>query len=54
MEEGKDTPFTSAKYTAQGEETSLLIDIKQDDWNKAASGSYSDTVTFTISYADSE
>ena len=54
LEEGKDTPFTSAKYTAQGEETSLLIDIKQDDWNKAASGSYSDTVTFTISYADSE
>ena len=54
LEEGKDTLFTSAKYTAQGEETSLLIDIKQDDWNKAASGSYSDTVTFTISYADSE
>ena len=54
LEEGKDTPFTSAKYTAQGEETSLLIDIKQDDWNKAESGSYSDTVTFTISYVDNK
>ena len=34
------------------EATPLTISIKQDDWNKAPSGDYSDTVTFTISYVD--
>lgn len=44
--------FTSAKYTAAGQETPLTIDIAKDEWNRAAAGSYSDTVTFTVSYVD--
>ena len=44
--------FTSAKYTAAGQETPLTIAIAKDEWNKAAAGSYSDTVTFTVSYVD--
>ena len=46
------TPFVSARYHTAGEATPLTISIKQDDWNKAPSGDYSDTVTFTISYVD--
>lgn len=46
------TPFVSARYHTVGEATPLTISIKQDDWNKAPSGDYSDTVTFTISYVD--
>lgn len=46
------TPFVSARYHTAGEETPLTINIKQDDWNKAPSGDYADTVTFTISYVD--
>lgn len=54
LEEGQDRPFTQKNYTTQGSETPLTIHIKQADWDKAASGAYSDTVTFTISYVDSE
>ena len=46
------TPFVSARYHTAGEATPLTISIKQDDWNKAPSGDYSYTVTFTISYVD--
>lgn len=46
------TPFVSARYHTAGEATPLTISIKQDDWNKAPSGDYSDTVIFTISYVD--
>lgn len=54
LEEGQSTPFIKKSYTKEKEGTSLTINIKQDDWNQAASGAYSDTVTFTISYVDSE
>lgn len=47
-----ETAFTSATYLATGEKTDLTININADDWNKAYAGSYSDTVTFTVSYAD--
>ena len=42
--------FTSAQYTTAGQETPLTIDITQAAWNAAFAGSYSDTVTFTVSY----
>ena len=42
--------FTSADYLAVGDKTDLTINITQDDWNKAAAGAYTDTVTFTVSY----
>ena len=45
-----ETAFTSATYLATGEKTDLTINITADDWNKAYAGSYSDTVTFTVSY----
>ena len=44
--------FTSARYTTAGQETPLTIDITQEAWNTAFAGSYSDTVTFTVSYID--
>lgn len=42
--------FTSAQYTTAGDKTDLTIDITQEAWNAAFAGSYSDTVTFTVSY----
>lgn len=42
--------FTSAQYTAAGQETALTIDIAQAAWDAAFAGSYTDTVTFTVSY----
>ncbi len=44
--------FTSAVYLATGDATDLTINILQDDWDQAYAGSYSDTVTFTVSYED--
>lgn len=45
-----DKAYTTASYLAAGDKTDLTIKIAQDDWNKAAAGHYSDTVTFDISY----
>ncbi len=42
--------FTSGVYTKAGDRTDLTINISQEDWNAAYAGSYSDTVTFTVSY----
>lgn len=42
--------FTGAQYTTAGDKTDLTIDITQDEWNAAFAGDYSDTVTFTVSY----
>lgn len=42
--------FTSATYTALGEQTNLTVNIAKDDWNKAYAGEYEDTVTFNIDY----
>lgn len=44
--------FTSADYTAAGQETPLTISITKDAWNTAFAGNYSDTVTFTVSYEE--
>ena len=44
--------FTSGTYLKDGDKTELTINITQDDWKKAYAGSYSDTVTFTVSYED--
>lgn len=44
--------FTAQQYTAAGQETPLTIDITQAAWNAAFAGSYSDTVTFTVSYVN--
>ncbi len=35
-----------------GESGDLRIDIAQEDWDKAYAGSYSDTVTFNVSYGE--
>lgn len=45
-----DGAFTSAQYTTAGQETPLTINITQAAWNAAFAGQYSDTVTFTVSY----
>ena len=45
-------PFTSATYLTEGDKTELSIHITAEDWNAAYAGSYSDTVTFTITYED--
>lgn len=49
----KDGPaFTYAAYTTAGDKTELTINISQASWDAAYAGSYSDTVTFTISYVE--
>ncbi len=48
------TAFTSASYQTAGDTTALKIDITQEAWDAAFAGSYSDTVTFTVSYVDAE
>ena len=47
------TAFDSGEYTKAGQSTKLTIDISKKDWEEAAAGTYSDTVTFTISYGTS-
>ena len=42
-------PYT---VTAQYAKFALSIEIGEEDWNKAYAGSYSDTVTFNVSYED--
>lgn len=46
------TVFTSAKYNEKDQSTALKINITEADWAAAYAGSYSDKVTFTISYGD--
>lgn len=53
-EKGTTDQFISASFTAAGEEKELTINITEDNWNKAAAGSYSGTVTFTISYGQAD
>ncbi len=48
------SPFDGHTYTKTGEETELTIAIAQEDWNRAASGEYSTSVIFHISYEDKE
>lgn len=42
-------PFTSQKYIKAGEETPLTISILQEDWDQAAGGTYTASITFEIS-----
>lgn len=44
--------FTSEQYETAGDSTALTIEITQEAWNAAYAGEYSDTVTFTVSYAE--
>ena len=44
---GNDLIFDTA-----GQAFAMEIQITEDDWNKAYAGSYSDTVTFNVSYED--
>ena len=39
-------------FDTAGEAFAMTIEITEDDWNAAATGSYSDTVTFNIAYTD--
>ena len=39
-------------FDTAGQAFAMEIQIAQDDWNKAYAGSYSDTVTFNVSYED--
>lgn len=43
--------FISAVFTASGT-APLTIDISASEWDAAAAGDYSDTITFTVSYSD--
>ena len=49
-----DVPFTSQTYTKAGEETELHIAISEEDWDKAAGGSYQTVVRFKIAYVDKQ
>ena len=42
----------AATFTTAGEKVDLTINITQADWDAAAAGDYSDTVTFNIAYVD--
>ena len=44
----------AATFTTVGEKVDLTISITQADWDAAAAGDYSDTVTFNIAYVDAE
>ena len=44
---GNDLTFDTA-----GQAFAMTIEISEDDWNQAYAGSYSDTVTFNVSYED--
>ncbi|MBR2176689.1 MAG: hypothetical protein IJ861_07070 [Clostridia bacterium] len=54
--DGTDEETVDADYAATfrtaGEKTDLKINITQADWDAAAAGDYSDTVTFNIAYVD--
>ena len=50
-EEAVDADF-AAMFLNAGEKVDLTINITQADWDAAAAGDYSDTVTFNISYVD--
>ncbi|MBQ8108336.1 MAG: hypothetical protein IJ129_06280 [Ruminococcus sp.] len=41
-----------AQLEFQGDVCPLRIKITQEDWNAAAAGEYSDTVTFNVQYTD--
>ncbi|GEM_PF-114135 len=41
-----------AQLEFEGDVCPLTIKITQDDWNAAAAGDYSDTVTFNVEYTD--
>ena len=41
--------FSAASFTANGSQA-LTVDITQSAWDAAAAGSYSDTITFTVTY----
>lgn len=49
-------PFKTAEQPlemdTEGQKFALSIEIGEEDWNKAYAGSYSDTVTFNVSYED--
>ena len=42
----------SLQMDTEGQKFAMTIEISEDDWNKAYAGSYSDTVTFNVSYED--
>lgn len=44
----------SAKFTAPGDKIDLAINITQEAWDAADAGDYSDVVSFTIAYVDSQ
>ena len=52
IKDAEGNTFTSATYLTEGDKTDLTIHITAADWNAAYAGSYSDTVTFTITYED--
>ncbi|MCC8120700.1 MAG: hypothetical protein LIO42_01645 [Oscillospiraceae bacterium] len=43
--------FTSVMFAAAGDSTDLNVEIEQVAWDSAPAGSYTGTITFTISYA---
>lgn len=53
---GTDEEVVAAGYSAKlqntGDKVDLTINITQADWDAAAAGDYSDTVTFNIAYVD--
>lgn len=47
-----DATFENATYKTEGDSTDLTVEITQAAWDAAFAGDYSDTVTFTISYVE--
>ena len=52
IKDSEGAAFTSGTYLTEGDKTELFIHITAEDWDAAYAGSYSDTVTFTVSYED--
>lgn len=50
----EDISLTVCEFTKTGDKLGMFINITQEDWNKAYSGEYSDTVTFEIRYTGSQ
>ncbi|EET59665.1 hypothetical protein BRYFOR_08281 [Marvinbryantia formatexigens DSM 14469] len=44
--------FLTADFEKEGEAVPLTVKIEEADWNRAAAGSYADTVTFRVSYVE--
>lgn len=48
----EEEPFSKVVFYSVGEAAPLTVDIAGEDWNQAAAGTYTDTITFRVSYVE--